>query len=917
MTGLDCTDLYITNTETLYPSNTDYNEVVIRLYGRTEDNVAKTITVQGYEPYFYAPAEEESEVPQAEVEDIKRYEETDFTPLRDRFAHRTPWQDAQELVKVVVERPGDIPGVSDHFSKTWAADTIFTERFRIDKDIRTGVRVPTSSESNHLTVDHEDIEPVEMTDVAPRTVTLDIETDDRDTGFPDPGDARILSIAAHDSYEQETVVFLDLDGQSFETFFDLNAEQAELLAENEFSLDDLGLEHVDELNFEANERRMLIAFASWVSDHNPDLLCGWNSADDATDGFDFPHLIERMAAVNAQPGRLCRDDGVEVKPQGQVHIGGRSVYDLMDGWEDTKFTNPRSTRLEYVAGEALDDAKIEHSEMGYYEMYDEDSVTFTDYNAKDTKLTVDITEAENILGFKKRLKDMIGVDWERTHENNEFIEMSVRRKCHEHNLVMLTSYDNEHVQKALESGDDGVNYEGAWVGTAFSGVRVNVAGVDLASLYPMTQWMLNASPDTRIDRAKAFKHDIPHVVAENGQTFRDDVDGIIRELVDEYHQVKREFKQERNAADYGTATWNEAAEAYNVTKTIYNSYYGYSGWDKSPLYNPRDAAAITLTGQRVIKRTAEYISEEAVEGVEVIYGDTDSNYLQFPNNWGQIETLEYAEGLCETLTEEIYPDLCSSFNIPAENNRWEIEVEMRAERMFQAGSKKQYAYLKTWDEGDPHEKVVGTDTPASELDWSGDEYGKFDVTGFPCVKSNFSLITKETQEEILEAIVRGRDNSEVASILHDAAAGIDAADPDWERLGMPQGLGKKLDAERSYHDDYYTFTNGTPKGAHPRGAYFANQLLDVDYGDGSNPLRAYIRPSVQAHDANGDSVAPTVIGYETERDLEPIADELKMDVPKMQEKVLRNPMEDVFNAIGEDVDAALEGQMQSGLEAFA
>jgi len=1303
-------ELYITTTETLYPSDTDFEQVIIRLYGRTREKEARTVTVKGFEPYFYTRQQDADEVAVANHENLVRFEETDTLALEDRFAADLPWREETDLVKVVAEYPGAVRQLREKFEKTWAADTLFTERFRIDKNVETGVRVPTHTtreDGSHIIVDHDEVEPSTIEDVEPRVMTFDIETDDRDSGFPDPGEARILSIVAHDSYDDEYVGFIDLHGRSIEDHFDLDGKPA--------GLDDMGLTELDELMFRPEERQMLIEFASWVDEKNPDLITGWNSGDDSTDGFDLPHLIERMKSVGAAPQRLSREGMVDVEEWDDdftPDVTGRALYDLMDGWEDTKFTNPRSTKLDYVAEQALDDAKIEHPDMGFYEMYREDPVKFLNYNAKDTRLTVEITEEENILGFKKRLKDMVGVDWRRTHENNEFIEMSVRRKCFEHDLALITKYDNPHVRQAMEGGSDEVNYEGAYVFPSFSGVKVNVCGVDLASLYPMTQWMLNASPDVRIDQKKAWKHDIPHVVAENGQTFRNDKDGIIRELVDEYHEVKAEFKAERNAAEYGTDEWEEAAEAYSVTKTIYNcvtgdhevmtadgvvnikdvevgdevysldpktgrvelkevtetfaypdydgdlieidtdsiaqtltpnhrtivkqndgyvqednysfveagdlkqsagyemptsvgsnpnihgpgmdtfsiaeekviggcevrvhpdvhgrtftsnlpddveveyddntsayfmdaddylahqqtieemcedkttevhakrnqkfvpifydgdafvellawyvtegsvyrdgdtvtvniaqkeagdrpavrdvlercgldykadepqlwftshvlgdlledlcgrgsenkrlpdfvwdlrpeqkrllfktliagdgdkgqnrystksedlrddfmrlavefgqnthynydeswdgyrvrwndgnnhfrmnrsserresesdegvyclevednhtflagrdgkfqftgnSFYGYSGWDKSPLYNPHDAAAITLTGQRVIKRTAEYVDEETV--AEVAYGDTDSNYVEFPTDWGQVETLEYAEEVCETLTNEVYPELCDEFNIPREQNRWEIEVEMRAQRFFMSGSKKHYAYLKTWDEGDDFENVVGIDKPAPEVDWENDHYGKFSVTGYACVKSNFALITKETQEDVLEAIVRGADKSEVADRVFEAASRIDAEDPDWEYLGIPQGLGKGIDPDRPDHDDFYSWstTGDHPRDEAPRAAWFANHLLDVEFDEGSKPMRAKVKPT---HTVNGEEV--DVISYESERDLQTADRDFKMDVSEMQRKTLKNPLEDVLDSFGLEVTAALRGDAvsQSGLDAF-
>jgi len=906
-------DVYITTTETLYPGDTRYDEVVVRLYGRTRDHETRTITVRNFPPYFLARAEEREKVRPADYEELIEYQEVETDPLSERFD-----DSPEDLVKVIAKYPHSVRNLRQEFDRTWGADAIFTEQFRVDSGVKTGVRVPKPERDGHVVVEKEEIEPVEVKDVTPRVLTLDIETDDRDAGFPDPGEARILSIAAYDSYEQEQIVFLDLDGESIPDFFDLPEIARSAWEDGKLGLSDLGLDEPDKLVTKQSEEAMLRTFSAWVRESNPDIISGWNSGDEANDGFDIPHIIQRMKNLSCSPERLSRESEVEIDRRGDdflPSIKGRALYDLMNGWGDTKFTEPRSFKLDDVAEEKLDDTKIEHPDMGYFEMYRDDPVRFVNYNVKDTRLTVEINEEENVLGFKKRLKDMVGVDWRRTHQNNEYIEMSVRRKCREHDIAMITAYDNPHVIEAMESGGDDVNYEGAHVESAFSGVKRNVCGVDLASLYPMTQWMLNASPDTRIEAEKgseewwAMMEEVgkredgswDYVEAANGQCFRTDVDGIIRELVDEYHEVKAEFKAERNAATYGTSEWAEAAEAYNVTKTIYNSFYGYSGWARSPLYNPDDAAAITLTGQDVIKATAEYFRNQAADGVKVVYGDTDSNYVQFPDDWSQEETLDYAKDSCDDLTNEVYPPLCDDYNIPRSDNRWEIEVEMRAKRFFMSGSKKNYAYLKMWDEGDDHDQKVA------------DGKGKFDVTGYQCVKSNFSMLTKETQEQALEQIVRGASKEDVVETVHNAACSIDAADPDWDYIGIPQGLGQKIDREKAGKDDYYSWskTGDHPRGEAPRAAWFANHLLDVEFAKGDKPKRAKVKPGLTVEGEEVD-----VIAFDSHRDLP--EDGLRVDVQEMQRKCLENPMEDILDSFGVEPKAAMMGQTQSqsGLEAF-
>jgi DNA polymerase I len=170
-------------------------------------------------------------------------------------------------------------------------------------------------------------------------------------------------------------------------------------------------------------------------------------------------------------------------------------------------------------------------------------------------------------------------------------------------------------------------------------------------------------------------------------------------------------------------------------------------------------------------------------------------------------------------------------------------------------------------------------------------------------------------EDTLKTIVTGGSKEEVVDIIHSAASGIDASDPDWEYLGMPQGLGKKIPVGENDNDDYYSWskTRDTPKSAHARGAWFANHILDVEYGKGSKPKRAYLKETLVVNQEPVD-----VICYNYERDLEPVADTVQMDVSAMQEKVLVNPMDDILESFDLEPETAIQGkvQEQSGLEAF-
>lgn len=193
------------------------------------------------------------------------------------------------------------------------------------------------------------------------------------------------------------------------------------------------------------------------------------------------------------------------------------------------------------------------------------------------------------------------------------------------------------------------------------------------------------------------------------------------------------------------------------------------------------------------------------------------------------------------------------------------------------------------------------------------EIGHISITGYDCVKSNFSQLTRETQRTVLEQIVRGEDDTKIVQTVHDAASSISAKDTDWDRIGIPQGLGQHISREKAGQDDYYSWsdTGDHPQGEAPRAAYFANKLLDVEFGEGDKPKRAAI--------ANGPSVNGTeidVIAYNEAADLLDV--DVQVDVQEMQRKCIERPLRDILDAFGIEPEPAMRGQCQSqsGLSAF-
>ncbi|QRV15084.1 hypothetical protein JMJ58_19585 [Haloterrigena salifodinae] len=824
-------EILVTNTSCI---ENDDDSFTLRLYGRDADEERHTVTITDFRPYFYVEADKARERKNELLGEcgIRGF---DFDVDMTGFF-------GEEVARVYVTQPGEVQDAKKEFAgQTFEADVGPTQRVRIDRDVKAWIRVPAAS----CTMDEvESIEAPVDDDPRPRAVVFDIETDDRGS-FPEPGEKRITSIVAYDSYEREYHGFFDTAGRPVGTCFP-NGKP----------------EECDKLHYYPDERVMLIAFGEWVEERDPDLLTAWNAP------FDGPYIIERMKKVSAHPARLSPEGNAHVTRRGDPKILGRTVYDLLHAYKKNSWGELRSYSLDYVAGEELGASKLSHEE-GYFEMWRDNPEKLMNYNARDVRLTAEIDEEAGVVSFRDNLRKMVGVDFEDTRENFQFIEMMVRRKLKERGEVGPT--------KAPGSGEE---YEGGYVVDPFSGVAHNVVGIDLASLYPMTMRMLNTSPEVKLGATEPVLGKV--AVAPNGQAFSLEEDGLFRQVVDDALDLKMRYKRLKRQAEPGSAEEAKYEEMYQVAKTITNSIYGVCGWSKFFLYDRKTAEAITLAGQAVLKRTAEYVNDETI--ANVIYGDTDSNYIKFPDDWGQQRCLEAAQEICDHLNGVVYPELAESMGVPAEDNEWEIEIEMFAPRFFQWGRKKKYAYAASWkDSMDSFEESL-------------DEY-EISIKGSAAKRSDASRLTRDTEKKVIKAILNDKPHGEIANYVYAAGTSLDPDNPDWENIGIPGGIGKE-------------FAEYDSPTAHVEAAMNSNAIIGTEFGKASKPMRCYIMPTY--FDEVGEKIDR--IAYDDAEQVEGGA--FTPDVGRMTQTLIINPLGPVLDAVGIDVEAAVEGQLQTGLGAF-
>jgi len=458
--------------------------------------------------------------------------------------------------------------------------------------------------------------------------------------------------------------------------------------------------------------------------------------------------------------------------------------------------------------------------------------------------------------------------------------MLCRRKLSEWEVVGPT--------KTAPSNEGGDDYEGALTLEAFEGRARNVTSADLASLYPLTMRMLNASPETleRVvsdpDALTPMDPSGGYTIAPNGALFDRSEDGLFRALVDEALELTRQAGRRRDQYDPGSDMWEYWNQSREARKRVRNGLYGVLGFVWFFLYNEPVAESVTTMAQKVTRKTADYIDSNTKGNV--IYGDTDSAYISWPDDWSITECLEATDEVVRQLNEEVYPSLAEEYGIPADECEWEIEMEDVSEMFFQANRKKRYAKKIVWKEGMEYDARLNDSETT--------------IKGFETKRSDSSPLLSKLQKDVLKAIVWGKSKAEIRDLVFEAAKEIQRREPDWDLIGIPGGIGQSLD---EYENDTAQVT----------AAKASNKLLGLSIGKGDKPQRVYLEQKTIEN--NGEAVRTDVIAFEDGHELNPLEDQLYVDVGRMRDVIIKRPMGRILGPIGISVDAAMTGKRQGAI----
>jgi DNA polymerase I len=668
---------------------------IIHIFGRDVNGSAVHLEVTGFRPYFYAPFEEVAGGPLPSGIDVEA--DREYRSIR-----------GETLTRLYTRRPTDVREYRERFHH-YEADIPFATRFLIDNGLTGGVEAPG------FQADYRSLRPAEVNAPA-RICIFDIECED-EKGLPEPDRDKIIAITCWDSFEDDYTSFV-------------------FPAEGEIPVIPPADERIVVVPCR-DEKEMLLAFARYLKERDPDIVSGWNILV-----FDIPYVTARMERLGVNPTSLAR---LEERTE-RVALRGRALFDLLDAYKKIQVSQKESYRLDAVAEEEVGETKIRFTGT-LSSLWREDPGRLVDYNRRDVELCVAINRKNHIIEFYREIARYVGLPLDRTLNSSSVIDIYILRKSF--GRFVLPS-------KGFAAAEE---FEGATVFDPTRGVKENVVVLDLKSLYPMAMMTINASPETK-DPDGEYR-------APNGVRFRREPDGLTRSIIAELLREREQKKKLRDGYPFGSPEFILYDLQQNVLKVIMNTYYGVSGYARFRLYDREIGAAVTSVGRAIIEHTRTVIESL---GYHVLYGDTDSCMVQIPPA-EVAETIGIARKI-EAAVNASYAEFAKK-TLNADSHYFSNKFEKIYRRFFQAGKKKRYAGHLVWKEGKDVDEI--------------------DIVGFELRRSDYPQITKEVQRTVIEKILKGEGFPEVKAYLGEIIKNFRAGKYSLDEVGIPGGIQKALD----------------------------------------------------------------------------------------------------------------------------
>lgn len=717
---------------------------IIELYGRgiAENGQLRQVCVRytGFQPYFWVIPTAEPEEASQQLRQIKA-ENPELRVTGTEVHTKSYFGKEVKAVKVMVNIPAAVPQLREKaksYGTVLEADIPFTKRFVIDKRVLPLALYKT--DVTQLTAaEAAATEGEERKRKVPVYSTQHISQ-----ASEDMHELRILAIdiETHNPLgktmrpEEHPIIMAALCGEGFRKVITWKKFPTQL----------------DYIEFVNSEVELLERVKHYIGQYEPDILTGYFS-----DVFDLPYIRSRaerykiklgLGLDGSQPRVEKTAANTTTEITGIVHIDiFKFIRKVMRTSLQTAVYDLASVAKELL-NETKDAVDIDKLYIAWDNHQGEQLESYCAYNMQDAQLTLNlcrkvlpnIMELTRTIGLPmfdvSRMSYSQLVEWYLIRQAREFNELAPNRPS-----------SPEESRRRLTS------YTGGFVYEPTPGLYRDIAVFDFMSLYPTIISAHNVSPDT-LNCSCCQNSSQNKVPGEENAWFCTKRRGFIPTVIDEV--IKRRVRVKEIIKAAGEDKTLNARQM--ALKTIANSMYGYFGFFGARWYSIECAKAITAFGRNHIQRV---IGQAKSNGFRVIYGDTDSVFLTLDGKAKEgvhgfvAEVNKNLPGMMELDYEGFYPS--------------GIFVGTKGTGQ---GAKKKYALIS--------------------------EEGKIKIRGFETVRRNLSAIAKETQEKVLDIILRKNDIASAFEYVKEVVNAVRSKNAATEKVVITTQLQKEISSYESY-----------------------------------------------------------------------------------------------------------------------
>ena len=684
----------------------------VRLYCKNSEGKTFLVLDQNFKPYFYVlPKKDKLHETKKKIESLEK-EKLEINLLEAEVVERIWQSEKTKLIKVIIDNPRKIPDVRDSVKdwddveETFEYDIPFYKRYIIDKQIEPMGWIEVEGERS-LNKEYLVDEIIKANSIKPikQEKKINFKVLAFDTEFiEENGKSRLIMLSVFSSDGTKKVI----TSKSWET----------------------QPSYVESVK---GEKEIIERFLEIVKNSDVDFICSYNG-----DNFDFPKLKERAEELKI-PLKLGRDNSVvhlvrrgrisSAKIKGRVHI---DLFDFIDHILSASMKSEVLT-LNEVAQELLGIGK---KEMEYKEMVEiwgkkEQMERLVEYSLHDSFLTFKLSELilPQIFALS-RLTGLLAFDVCR-NTYSQLVEAFYTRRAFSDNVLVPNRPKTEEIEKRKMAPV----YKGAIVIEPKKGIHSNILVFDFRSLYPTIIVTHNISPETF--NCAHDECEKKNKVPETNWHFCTKVKGFIpkhlEDLIKERQEIKKRMKKlKKESEEYKLLNNRQFA-----LKTIANASYGYFGFVGAKWYKRECGASTAAFGRFYI---TSVIEEAKRVGFEIIYGDTDSLMVKYPEKLSKEKLVEIGEKFAEMINDKL-PGI--------------IELEFRdlyeggifvAREKGEVGAKKRYALL--------------------------DYNGNIEIRGYEAVRRDWCELSKKIQRDVLITILREKNPEKAIQIVRETVKKI-------------------------------------------------------------------------------------------------------------------------------------------------